>query len=107
MIQFQLNDRALDFCKALSTEDVVSSDVAFNIVKAVHKRESLAMKAEIKGEFISLLNTKREGHESFKNSKSQFEAQVKNFDTHSSTTKLPKCFLLFFMLLGNSNLENN
>lgn len=106
ILQSQLYGRAKDLCKALTDTEVQSDDGPYKIIKAVHKRDPLAVISEVYGDFTSLLMLKRGQTESFKNFATRFEAQFTKFNSHSDTTKLPDC-LLAFMLLANSNLENN
>lgn len=49
---------------------------------------------------------KRGADESFLNFESRFAAQVSKFNSHSSDAKLPEA-LTSFMLLANSNIDNN
>lgn len=64
------------------------------------------MVAEIYGDFILSMSSKRGSNEPFRNIEAGLQYQVDEFSTHSYTTEQPNG-LLVFMIPANSGLENN
>jgi len=106
MLQSQLFDRAQDLVKAVPEEDIESEDGADAIVKAVYKRDPLAVVKEVYGEFMGLVNTRRGEKEGFSNFESRFQAQVAKLNSHFVDTEFPEA-LTAFLLLGNANIDNS
>jgi len=106
VLQSQLFGRAKDTVRKLAASEIASETGATKIVNALHKRDALQVVSEVFQDFISLLNFKRKGAESFKEFEQQFEALSAKFNSHSDETKLPEA-LLAFMMMANANLDSN
>lgn len=87
----------------LSTNSISSSNAASNIIKSAFVRNVLAVVIKINKNLILLLNTKCKSKAFYKLLELQIEAQVRKFNFHFDTTKLPKCMLPLW-LTGNLNL---
>lgn len=106
MLQSQLYGRARDLCKAIPDSTIRSDQGAEAIVQALYKRDPLAVVSDVFQDFLTLMNTKRNHTESFKNFESRFQAQVSRLNAHGSEAKLSES-LVAFALLANADVDNN
>lgn len=106
MLQSQLYGRAQDLVKAVTEEDIESEDGTDAIVKALNKRDLLAVSKEVYGGFLGLVNTRRGEKEGFANFESRFQAQVAKLNSHFEDTGFLKA-LTVFLLLGKANIDNS
>ena len=108
VLQSQLYGRAKDIVKAIPTADITSMEGAVIIAKKIHKVDPLSEVSECYDRFTKLLQTTRKSSESLKAFESRFNALVCRFNDTSDTQAplLPES-LVSFMLLANSNIDNN
>ena len=105
-LQSQLYGRALDLSKKIPSTTIQSIEGASQIVKAVYKRDPLAVIRDVDQTFQQVMSTKRGLNESFKNFESRFEAQVSKYNSLSTESQLPNA-LVTFMLLSNANVDSS
>lgn len=102
----QLYGRAKDLAKKVSEADLSTDDGALRVAEAIHKTDALSIVTDVYERFSSVLATKRSDNESLKNFETRFDAQVSKLHSITGDKKLPDS-LVSFILLNNSNIENN
>lgn len=81
-LRAQLCDRAIDLCRSIPNEDLLTKDGADKIVAALYKSGPLSAVSHLFHDFSFLLETKCSNTESFKNFESRFSAQMFRYNAH-------------------------
>ena len=106
-LRAQLFDRAVDLCRSIPLEDLQSNDGQDKIVQALYKRDPLSAVSHLFDDFSSLLNTKRERTESFKNFEGRFAAQMARYNAHGSYIQLPSSIVALLLLAKLTSMIPN
>lgn len=99
-------DRAVDLCRSILLEAVLSEDGADVTVKALYKPDHSSAVSHLLYEFPTLLNNKRERNESFKHFESRFAAQIVRYNAHGKPIALPPS-IVALLLLANANMGDS
>jgi len=105
MLQSQLYGRAKDLVKIAEAEKIQSAEGVNAILKAMYKRDALAVVSDLYQDFINVLKNTRGQSESFKNFESRFEVTVSKFNSLSTVSKLLDA-RVSFILPANANADS-
>ena len=105
MLHSHLYGRAKDLCKDIPFAKISSNEGVQLICKALHKKDASSVVNTVYTDFMQLLATKRGITETCRNYESRFAASIAKLKSHASSA-LPES-LTAFMLLANSNIEDN
>lgn len=106
MIKSQLYGRAVDICKKVSNETVMSPDGAMAIARAIHRCDRLSATASTYARISVILLASREASETFESFESRFDGLVCGFSSAALDAKLSES-LIAFALTANAGLEGN
>ena len=106
ILQSQLYDRAQDTAQKLVLDQIEKDYDALRVASVIYKADVLSVVTDTFRQFISLLQTKLDDNESFKNFETRFDAQVCKLNATLCGAKYPSA-LLSFMMLANFRIDSS